>query len=228
MAYERSATTDAKPTIFLQPVAAPSVLGLLGFAGAMFLVATNLAGWYGQPSVNAYLFPFAAMFGGLAQLLAGMWGFRARDTLASAMHGMWGSFFLGYGILYLLVAMGVIGAPTGAVPALGYWWIVLAAVTYTGAFGALGDNMGMFGWLLSLAVGATLIAIAELAGFAALTVAGGWVLLLSVLFAWYTGSALLFEMTHGRTILPVGYVGRQRSEHTVVAGIGEPGVIRGQ
>jgi len=31
--------------IFLQPVAAPSVLGLFGFGAATFMVAANLAGW---------------------------------------------------------------------------------------------------------------------------------------------------------------------------------------
>ncbi|MBX5490662.1 MAG: hypothetical protein IRZ14_05850 [Chloroflexi bacterium] len=228
MAYERRAIDETPAQIFLQPVAAPSVLGLLGFAGATFLIGTYMAGWYGVPAVNAYLFPFAAVFGGLAQFLAGMWAFRARDTLASAMHGMWGAFFLGYGLLYLLVAVGAIGAPVGAVPALGFWWIVLAAISYTGAFAALGDNLGMFAWLLSAAVAATLIAIGELAGLGALSVAGGWVLLLSMLFAWYTGAALLYEMTYGRAILPIGYVGRQRAEHRLVPGIGEPGVIRGQ
>src|SRR3954471_3318304 len=33
--------------VFLQPIAAPSILGLFGFAAATFMVAANLAGWYG-------------------------------------------------------------------------------------------------------------------------------------------------------------------------------------
>src|SRR5919198_1326377 len=36
--------------VVLQPVAAPSILGLYGFAGATFIVAANLAGWYGTKS----------------------------------------------------------------------------------------------------------------------------------------------------------------------------------
>jgi len=38
----------ARPRVFLQPIAAPSVLGLFGFAGATFIVASNLAGWWGE------------------------------------------------------------------------------------------------------------------------------------------------------------------------------------
>ena len=85
--------------VVLQPIAAPSVLGLFGFAGATFIVASNMAGWWGTPDSGLALAPFAAMFGGLAQFLAGMWAYRARDAIATAMHGTWGSFWLAYGIL---------------------------------------------------------------------------------------------------------------------------------
>jgi succinate-acetate transporter protein len=58
--------------VILQPIAAPSILGLFGFAGATFIVASNMAGWWGTPTSGLALAPFAAMFGGLAQFLAGM------------------------------------------------------------------------------------------------------------------------------------------------------------
>jgi len=60
-------------TIALSPVAAPSILGLFGFAAASFMVATNLAGWYGHAETPLVLFPFALAAGGIAQLLAGRW-----------------------------------------------------------------------------------------------------------------------------------------------------------
>src|SRR3954451_5201339 len=98
--------------VFLQPIAAPSILGLFGFAGATFIVASNLAGWWGTPDSGLALAPFAAMFGGLAQFLAGMWAYRARDAIATAMHGTWGAFWLAYGILNILLATHVLTAPT--------------------------------------------------------------------------------------------------------------------
>src|SRR3954469_20093460 len=82
--------------VFLQPIAAPSILGLAGFAGATFVVASNLAGWWGSSTSGLGLAPFAATFGGLAQLLAGMWAYRARDGIATLAHGTWGSFWLAY------------------------------------------------------------------------------------------------------------------------------------
>ena len=110
-----------EPRIFLQPIAAPSILGLFGFAAATFIVAANLAGWYGNHTTSPlYLAPFAAVFGGVAQFMAGMWAYRARDGLATAMHGMWGSFWIAYGILNVLLA-------TGAA----IWWTNVVAHAYS-------------------------------------------------------------------------------------------------
>ena len=57
--------------ISLQPIAAPSILGLYGFAGATFMVAAHMAHWFGTTETSMDLWPFAAFFGGLAQFLAG-------------------------------------------------------------------------------------------------------------------------------------------------------------
>jgi succinate-acetate transporter protein len=43
------------------------------------------------------------MFGGLAQFIAGLYGFKARDTLVTVINTMWGSFWIAIGILYAFV-----------------------------------------------------------------------------------------------------------------------------
>src|SRR5919198_595476 len=148
MSPERNGSSDlsdwrASTRVFLQPIAAPSILGLFGFAGATFMVAAHLAGWYGDLRTPRFLFPFAAMFGGLAQFLAGMWAVKARDGLASAMHGTWGAFWLAYGILELLFALRVMPEPAGAFPALAFWFVILAAVTWAGAAAASATNAAL-------------------------------------------------------------------------------------
>src|SRR5919201_2850431 len=148
--------------IFLQPIAAPSVLGLYGFAGATFMVAANLAGWYGTKTSPEFLFPFAAVFGGVAQFSAGLFAYRARDALATAMHGMWGSFWIAYGFLQWLVANHTITPPTGSTfVELGYWFIVLGAITTVGALASLGEGLGLFSVLATLAAGSLLLGIAH-------------------------------------------------------------------
>jgi len=99
--------------VFLQPIAAPSILGLFGFAGATFMVAAYLAHWYGDALSLNYIWPFAATFGGIAQFAAALWGYRARDGLATAMHGMWGAFWMGFGILFLTFVL---------------WWLLASQI----------------------------------------------------------------------------------------------------
>ena len=146
----------------MQPIAAPSVLGWFGFAGATFIVAAWMAGWYGSANTPDFLFPFAAVFGGLAQFLAAMWSYRARDVLATAMHGTWGSFWMGYGLLWAFFATGTLTQPSGAFTGLGYWFVALAVITASGAVAAIARNLSLFGILTALTAGAALAAVGYL------------------------------------------------------------------
>jgi len=194
----------APPRVFLQPIAAPSILGLFGFAGATFIVAANLAGWYGTSNTPLYVFPFAMFFGGLAQFTAGMWAYRARDAVATAMHGMWGAFWLGYGLLFLLVAAHAVPTGTTMDHALGFWFIALCAITASGMLGALAEgSFGVTAVLGTLAAGAGLAAVGMLQGTAYIQHAAGWVFIASACLAWYIGTALMLNAAGGRTILPL-------------------------
>ncbi len=226
MAYEEYRPNDTHAQISLQPIAAPSILGLYGFAGATFMVAANMAHWFGNGSSVLYLFPFVAMFGGLAQFLAGMWAYRARDGVATAMHGMWGSFWMAYGILQLLIAFGRIQAPQGAWPEIGYWFIVLAAITWVGAFAAGADNKCLVTMLSLLAAGSTIAAAGELTGSDGTMVLAGYLFMLAAVAAWYTASALMLNEAYGHQVWSVGK--SRHAREPVSIGVGEPGVIKGQ
>jgi succinate-acetate transporter protein len=190
--------------VVLQPIAPPSILGLFGFAGATFIVAAHAAGWYGTSESGEFLFPFAAMFGGLAQFAAGMWAFKARDGIATAMHGMWGSFWLGYGILNLLAATGSITLPTGTFSELGFWFVALSAITALGALAAVAENLALTTVLSSLAIGAGLLAVHYLTGIGWWETAAGWTLIGSSIAAAYTAAAMMLEGAWGRVVLPLG------------------------
>jgi len=196
----------ARPRVFLQPIAAPSVLGLFGFAAATFMVAANVAGWYGNAKTPLYLAPFCLTFGGIGQFLAGMWAYRARDALATAMHGMWGAFWIAYGILNILFATHTLAAP--AVPYksvdFGFWFFALAIITASGALASLAESLGLFAVLSTLAAGSGILAGALIFGSHSWFTVAGWVLVFSAGFAWYTATAMMLAGTTGRTILPLG------------------------
>lgn len=222
------AQNDKNAAIFLQPIAAPSILGLYGFAGATLMVSAHLAKWYGGSETAVFLFPFAAAFGGIAQFSAGMWAFKARDGLAAAMHGMWGSFWIGYGILYLLIGLGKLTAPQGAFPALAFWFISLAWITWAGAAAALAENAGLIATLGLLAAAASIMAAAQFLGNGGLEIAAGWIFFFSAIAAWYTATALMLESAFHRPILPVVKMRPAAEAPDFNSGIGEPGVKHGQ
>jgi succinate-acetate transporter protein len=214
--------------VVLQPIAPPSVLGLFGFAGATLMVAASQAGWYGGAATAHYLFPFAAFFGGLAQFMAGMWAYKARDALATAMHGMWGSFWMAYGLLNLLFVVGVLAPPSGAFVELGYWFVGLAITTWIGAWIATGSSRVLAAVLVFLAAGSTATAVANLIGSAGSSVVGGYLFIIAAVLAWYMGTALLAESSFGRPVLPVFKPARAQHAPAASVGTGEPGVMHGQ
>ena len=227
---ERS-NEEPRAQIHLQPIAAPSVLGLYGFAGATLILASHVAGWWGDSQSTAYIWPFAAAFGGVAQFTAAMWSYKARDAVATAMHGMWGSFWVGWGIMELLFATGTLSQPQGAFPAFGMWFVALAWITLVGAVAAAWENMALVAVLGTLTLGAAFTAVAEFvgsptgSGWAAL---GGWTFVISAVCAWYTASALMIEAVAGRAVLPVGMTRHKQQEPGLAPGVGQPGVQKGQ
>lgn len=224
----------AQTRVSLTPIAAPSILGLFGFAGATFMVGANLAGWFGTATSGIYIFPFALFFGGVAQFLAGMWSYRARDGIATAMHGMWGSFWLAYGLLWGLEAGGVIKLPAGPFVPLGYWFIVLGAITLCGAIAALFENISIFSVLIVLAAGSGIAAGFYIGGGEFWKELAGWVFMGAAWLATYTAFAMMLEGAAGRVILPLGQWSRRANIPGGTAHIplqfeaGEPGVRHGQ
>ena len=195
----------ARPRVFLQPIAAPSILGLAGFAGATFIVASNLAGWWGTPTSGLALAPFAAMFGGLAQFLAGMWAYRARDAVATLAHGTWGAFWLAYGILNVLIAAHAITPPTPWYhnPELGFWFFALGITTAIAMLGAATESMLLTGVLGTLAAGSGILAGAYIYGSHGWAQVAGWVFVVSAGLAWYAVMAMVLASTTGRAIVPL-------------------------
>ncbi|MEV4674908.1 MULTISPECIES: acetate uptake transporter family protein [Actinomadura] len=230
---------EDRTRVMLQPIAAPSILGLFGLAGATMMVGAWQAGWYGTAATPLILWPFVLLFGGLAQFLAGMWAYRARDGLATAVHGLWGSFWFAWGLLFLLVSAGAV--PIALAPVLGvasqgfaFWFIALAVITGLTALAALGENIVMALLLACLAVGSGFTAAGFWAPSGWSLDVGGWLFVATAVISLYAAGALMMENTFGRTILPTG---KYRAGGNIPGGrgvrpleyrYGEPGVKIGQ
>jgi succinate-acetate transporter protein len=222
--------------IFLQPIAAPSILGLFGFSAATFITTAYLVGWYGNMTSPLLIFPFAMAAGGFAQGGAALWAYKARDGLATAVHGIWAAFWIAYGILNILIALKAIPAPAphAAVPPLGYWFFALGAITAAACVASLGESLGITAVLLPLFVGAGLLGVFYTVGGKGWEYAGGYVTMASSFTAFYTATAMMMASTFGRVIFPLGKyrhpanVPGEQPMYPLQFEFGEPGVKQGQ
>ncbi len=228
----------ARPRVFLQPIAAPSALGLAGFSVATMMVALIQAGWLGHWTDLGVVGLFAMTFGGIAQFAAGMWSYKARDVVATVAHGMWGSFWIAFGVLSILMAAGTIAAPKPGVGnvALALWFLGLAYGTWVAALGAMFENLGVAAVLTALAIGSSLTSIGWFySGIGSTWLgAGGYAFIVAAALAAYTVLAMLLMGITGRTILPTGELKKAsnvpggKARRAIELDWAEPGVKQGQ
>jgi succinate-acetate transporter protein len=113
-------------------------------------------------------------------------------------------------------------------PELGYWFIVLAAITWVCTGAAAAENKALVTTLVFLAAGSTISALALLTGVEGLMILSGYLFIICAIAAWYTASALMLNEAFGREVWSLGRSTQSQQMPPVAAGIGEPGVIRGQ
>jgi succinate-acetate transporter protein len=195
----------ARTRVFLTPIAAPSIMGLFGFMIGTVMLGSWQAGWYGNALTPLILWPFALVAGGVMQSIAAVASLRARDGVATAVHTAWGSFWIGWGILQLLVATHVMAPiPLGvASPSFAFWFIALTLVTFWGALGSLATNGLLFLVLAALTGGAGITAAGLWAGSLGTLRVGGWFFVVSAGLAWLAAGAMTLEHAYGRTIIPL-------------------------
>jgi len=199
-------------------VADPAPLGLAAFALTTFLLSAKNAGWMSHATGNAWL-AYAFAYGGLAQLLAGMWEFRNRNVFGATAFGTYGSFWIG---LFLWVRFVVDPAVAAArtpvalaatVSALNHdlAWILLAFAIFNTYMLILSAqvNMAVFGVFLTLEITEIILFIGNFAAGAAVNPTatikiGGYVGILTALVAWYTSMAGVSNGIAGKVRFPVG------------------------
>ena len=123
-----------------------------------------------------------------------------------AVHTAWGSFWVGWGILQLLVTVHLMPPiPLGAASAsFAFWFIALTLITFWGMLGALASNMLLFFTLAVLTAASAVTAAGFYAGSVTTLNVGGWLLVISAAAAWLMGGAMVLENSFGRSIIPVG------------------------
>jgi succinate-acetate transporter protein len=191
---------DHRTAVVVPPVADPAPLGLAAFALTTFLLSAQNANLTDGP--DAWL-GFALAYGGLIQLLAGMWEFRNRNVFGSTAFSTYGGFWIGLGIWFLLVAPKATGEPA-VLSDLG--WILLAFSIFNTymLLWSTAVNKAVFAVFLTLEATEVILWIGFFSGTSGIIKLGGWVGILTAATAWYASAAGVINGMAGRAVVPVG------------------------
>ncbi|HXW86749.1 MAG TPA: acetate uptake transporter [Streptosporangiaceae bacterium] len=192
-------TTDDAPAVAPQGtgIADPAPLGLAAFALTTFLLSAVNAGWANNTSGLAWL-GYALAYGGLAQLLAGMWEFRNRNVFGSTAFSTYGAFWIGLALWLLLAHASSTDKDLG--------WILLAFAifnTYMLIFSTQ-LNVAVFGVFLTLELTEIFLFIGAFTANSTMLKVGGYIGVITALVAWYTSAAGVINGMKGRAVVPVG------------------------
>ncbi|MGZ4182067.1 MAG: acetate uptake transporter [Solirubrobacteraceae bacterium] len=184
----------------------PAPLGLAGFAATTFMLSminTNLVNHLALAGVLG----LALAYGGIAQLIAGIWEFRTGNTFGAVAFCSYGAFWISF---YFLVTVGLGGVPKGSVDSvigLYLWtWGIFTSLMFFASLRTTGAVAIVF---LLLAITFIVLGIGNSALAGTLNTTngtiklGGWLGLATAAAAWYTAIAAVLESTFGRTVLPV-------------------------
>ena len=184
------------------PVADPAPLGLAAFALTTFLLSAANANWMGAASGNAWL-GYALAYGGVVQLLAGMWEFRNRNVFGATAFSTYGAFWIGLFLWVQFVAPHIL-RPSVASHDLG--WILLSFAIFNTYMLIMSTQVSMAVFLVFLTLELTEIVlfIGNFAVNSNIVHVGGYLGVLTAVVAWYTSAAGVSNGIGGRIKLPVG------------------------
>jgi len=193
----REAATPAVPRF---TIADPGPLGLAGFALTTFVLSmfnAELVSRAGEPVVLG----LAVAYGGLAQLLAGMWEFRTGNTFGAVAFSSYGAFWISFFVYVAFFAGSVPAADAGhAVGLYLIGWGIFTAYMFVASLRTTAAIAVVF---LLLAATFVLLGIGESGGNDSITKIGGWFGIATAAAAWYASFAAVLNGTFRRVLLPV-------------------------
>jgi len=176
-------------------VANPVPLGLFAFAStALVLSLFNVHARH--VTVPNVVVGMALFYGGLAELLAGMWGFAAGSTLAATIFSTYGAFWLSFATLYIPnsgIAAAYQADPAMEGDAIGIFLLVWMIVTIFFFIGSIRKSIGLSALFFFLAATFMVLSIGFLDKKVKAIKAGGYLGIITALIAYYCGLAEMLD-----------------------------------
>jgi len=194
-----SETTSSRP--FAAGIADPGPLGLAAFAMPTFVLSCVNAGFLPK-SVEGVVLGLALFYGGIVQVLAGMWEFVKGNTFGAVAFSSYGAFWLSFWYLVAHVDLSA-AAPGDAAKGIGVFllaWTIFTLYMLVCTLRTNGVLVVVFGVLFLTFVFLTW---GEFSGTTGITHIGGYLGLLTAVLAWYGSMAGVMNATAKHSVMPV-------------------------
>jgi hypothetical protein len=177
-------------------------LGLAGFGITTLMLSVMNANWVSFNKDLPVVLGMALAYGGIAQLLAGMWEFRAGNTFGAVAFTSFGAFWISFFVLVSFDLTKI--APSGVNAGLGLYlwaWAIFTAMMFLCSFAGTRAIQLV---LLLLTVTFVFLGIGNAGGHADMIHLGGYVGVATAAAALYTAAAEIMAATYKHDVLPVG------------------------
>ncbi|OCL10134.1 GPR/FUN34 family protein [Glonium stellatum] len=194
-------------------IANPAPMGLSGFALTTFILSLINLGTRGLVEPNLVV-GAAYVYGGLVQLLAGMWEMAVGNTFGATALSSYGGFWISFGIILTPGGFNIIEAYGGATAefanAFGLYligWFIFTFILWvctlrsTVAF----CSLFLFVWLTFLMLGIAHLDNTAGAANVGLVRAGGAFGIIAAFLAWYNALAGIADQTNSFFVIPVAH-----------------------
>jgi succinate-acetate transporter protein len=188
------AATSSKTDVVL---ANPAPLGLMGFG--MTTVLLNLAN-AGAYSLGSPILTMGLFYGGLAQIMAGLFDFRKGNTFGMVAFLSYGLFWESFAFILIFDSIGLMGFTSAALAAYLFMWGLFTLLMFIGTLRLNGALMFVFGSLFILFF---LLSAGNAFNNSSIVTFAGYEGVICGLSAMYTSIANILNEVYGKTVLPI-------------------------
>ncbi|KAF9983430.1 hypothetical protein BGZ65_001796 [Modicella reniformis] len=220
MSYIEDLKTSSYNTAPVTPKINPAPLGLSAFALTTFVLSLfNLGAGVPSGGPVHVVIGLALFYGGITQVLAGMWEFKVGNNFGATAFTSYGSFWLSYAVI-LIPGFGVVPAYANAPDhtldnALGIFLFSWGIFTFILWLATLRSTMTLSSMFFILTITFFVLSSAHLAHLAAgniVTKIGGALGIVTALLAWYNAAAGLYDSSNTFIKLPTGSLAHAHSD----------------
>jgi succinate-acetate transporter protein len=194
------------PPVREAPPASAGMANPAPWAVTAFATTSFMLGMYQTHLLNnagiLIVLPAALFFGGLVQIIVAIMEFSRGNLFGGAVFGTYGPFWVMFGVFETLYATSVPIVQLN--DAISLFLAVFAVISFYLAIASLQHDLVLSVIIWLIFVGLVVLSVGAGANNVDLTEAGGWIVLVFAVLAWYHAAGDIIASTFGRKVLPFG------------------------